>query len=85
MIRHKYGQDHMILANHVIICKPCSDLLYFRLNLTIKRILIPDKKLVSPIPARLKCEGRNSYFACNTDACFIDCLYLMLSLVSTFS
>ena len=32
---------------------------------------IYSKKLASAISARLKCETRNSCFACNTYACFV--------------
>ena len=35
------------------------------------------KKLVSAIPVGLKCETRNSCFACNSNVCFVGFLYLM--------
>ena len=40
------------------------------------------KKLVTAILTGLKCETRNSCFACSTNVCLVGRLYFILSLVS---
>ena len=46
------------------------------------KMYVTNEKFVSAIPAGLKCETRNSGFACSTVLRFVGFLYLMLSLIS---